>query len=39
MWQVKNEFRVKINFRSSRGIAGVTGGFWTKFEAQLAQPC
>jgi hypothetical protein len=38
----KNEFRAKKNFRLSRGvagIAGVAGGFWMKFEAQLAQPC
>jgi hypothetical protein len=26
-------------FRLSRGVAGVAGGFWTKFEAQLAKPC
>jgi hypothetical protein len=36
MWQVKNEFRAKKNFRLSRGVAG---DFWMKFEAQLAQPC
>jgi hypothetical protein len=39
---LKNEFRAKKNFRLSRGvarIAGVAVGFWTKFEAQLAQPC
>jgi hypothetical protein len=32
------EKRVKSekNFRLSRGVAG---GFWTKFEAQLVQPC
>jgi hypothetical protein len=31
-----------FNFRLSRGVAGVAGvavGFWTKFGAQLAQPC
>jgi hypothetical protein len=42
MWQVKNEFRAKKFFRLSRcvaGIAGVAVGFWTKFVAQLAQPC
>jgi hypothetical protein len=33
---LKTEFRAKFFFRLSRGIAG---GFWTKFEAQLAQPC
>jgi hypothetical protein len=33
---LKNEFRAKNFFRLSRGVAG---GFWTKFEAQLAQPC
>jgi hypothetical protein len=32
----KNELRAKKFFRSSRGLAV---GFWTKFEAQLAQPC
>jgi hypothetical protein len=32
---LKNEFRAK-KIRLSRGVAG---GFWTKFEAQLAQPC
>jgi hypothetical protein len=26
-------------FRLSRGVAGVVVGFWTKFEAQLTQPC
>jgi hypothetical protein len=31
----KNEFRAKIFFHLSRGVAV---GFWTKFEAQLAQP-
>jgi hypothetical protein len=31
----KNELRAKKNFRLSRGVAV---GFWTKFEAQLAQP-
>jgi hypothetical protein len=30
------KFRAKKKFRLSRGVAG---GFWTKFEAQLAQPC
>jgi hypothetical protein len=38
----KNEFRAKKFFRQSRGVAGVAGvavGFWTKFEAHLAQPC
>jgi hypothetical protein len=29
-------YRAKKKFRLSRGVAG---GFWTKFEAQLAQPC
>jgi hypothetical protein len=33
---LKNEFRAKKNFRLSRGVAV---GFWTKFEAHLAQPC
>jgi hypothetical protein len=32
----KNEFRAKKMFRLSRGVAV---GFWTKFEALLAQPC
>jgi hypothetical protein len=32
----KTSLERKQNFRLSRGIAG---GFWTKFEAQLAQPC
>jgi hypothetical protein len=32
----KNEFRAKIKFRLTRGVAV---GFWTKFEAQPAQPC
>jgi hypothetical protein len=32
----KNEFKAKFFFRLSRGVAG---GFRTKFEAQLAQPC
>jgi hypothetical protein len=32
----KNEFRAKKKFRLSRGVAV---GFWTKFEAQLPQPC
>jgi hypothetical protein len=48
---LKNEFRAKKNFRRSHGVAGiagiagvagisgVAGGFWTKFEAQLALPC
>jgi hypothetical protein len=31
----KNEFRAKKMFRLSRGVAGE---FWTKFEAQQAQP-
>jgi hypothetical protein len=31
----KNEFRAKKKFRLSYGVAV---GFWTKFEAQLAQP-
>jgi hypothetical protein len=35
----KNEFRAKKNVRLSRGVAGVAVGFWTKFEAHLAQPC
>jgi hypothetical protein len=43
--RVQNE---KKKFRRSRGVAGiagiagvavVAGGFWMKFEAQLAQPC
>jgi hypothetical protein len=37
---LKNEFRAKNFFRLSRdvdGIAGIASGFWTKFEAQLAQ--
>jgi hypothetical protein len=33
---LKNEFRAGKMFRLSRGVAV---GFWTKFEAQLAQPC
>jgi hypothetical protein len=32
----KNDFRTKKKFRLSHGVAG---GFWTNFEAQLAQPC
>jgi hypothetical protein len=35
----KNEFRAKKLFRLSRDVAGLAVGFWTKFEAQLAQPC
>jgi hypothetical protein len=38
----KNQFRAKKNFRPSRGVAAVSSvadGFWTNFEAQLAQPC
>jgi hypothetical protein len=44
----KNQFRAKKYFRLSRGVvgdagvagvAGVAVGFWTRFEAQLAQPC
>jgi hypothetical protein len=37
----KNEFRAKKKFRLSRGVAVVADiavGFWTKFEAQVAQP-
>jgi hypothetical protein len=34
----KND-RAKKKFRLSRGVAGIAVGFWTKFEAQLAQPC
>jgi hypothetical protein len=33
------QYSYQKNFRLSRGVAGVTGGFWMKFEAQLAQPC
>jgi hypothetical protein len=33
---LKNGIRAKKKIRLSRGIAG---GFRTKFEAQLAQPC
>jgi hypothetical protein len=36
LFMPKNEFRAKKYFRLSRGVAG---GFWTKFEAQQAQPC
>jgi hypothetical protein len=36
---LQNEFRAKKFFHLSRGVAGITGGFWMKFEAQLAQPC
>jgi hypothetical protein len=42
MMKVKTSLDRKNNFRLSRGvagIAGIAGGFWTKFEAQLAQPC
>jgi hypothetical protein len=35
----KNEFRANFFFRLSRGVAGLAVGFWTKFEAPLAQPC
>jgi hypothetical protein len=36
LFKPKNGLRAKKNFRPSRGVAG---DFWTKFEAQLAQPC
>jgi hypothetical protein len=39
MWQVKTSLERKNLFRLSRGVVGVAVGFWTKFEAQLAQPC
>jgi hypothetical protein len=32
----KNDLRAKKKIRLSRSVAG---GFWTKFEAQLAKPC
>jgi hypothetical protein len=34
----KIEFRAKKKIPSVAGLVGVAGGFWTKFEAQLAQP-
>jgi hypothetical protein len=44
---LKMSLEPKQNFRLSRGarrvavvgVVGVADGFWTKFEAQLAQPC
>jgi hypothetical protein len=36
--KLKNMFEAKL-FRLSRGVVGIDGGFWTKFEAQLARPC
>jgi hypothetical protein len=36
---LKNEFRAKKTIRQSRGVAGFAVGLWTKFEAQLTQPC
>jgi hypothetical protein len=38
-YTLKTSLERKKIFRLSRGVAGLAVGFWTKFEAQLAQPC
>jgi hypothetical protein len=41
-FQVLGLFMPKKRVKSEKKIRlshGVAGGFWTKFEAQLAQPC
>jgi hypothetical protein len=35
----KTSLERKKKIRPSSGVAGLVVGFWTKFEAQLAQPC
>jgi hypothetical protein len=36
---LKNELGANIFFCPSRGVAKLSVGFWTEFDAQLAQPC
>jgi hypothetical protein len=35
----KNYFRLSRGVAGIAVVAGVASGFWTKFEAQLDQPC